>query len=404
MSRSSFVQRQNYLFTSESVSEGHPDKVCDRVSDEIVDLYFREGAKAGLDPYQIRVACETLATTNRVVIAGEVRGPAISVATLEETARQAIKHIGYEQEGFHWQNANIEVLLHAQSVDIAQGVDAAGNKDEGAGDQGIMFGYACRETPELMPAPIYYAHKILEVLSLERKHGKGDVAKLGPDAKSQVTIRYVDGKPVAATQIVLSTQHIDEKLSSADVRAIVEPYIKATLPAGWISKDTVWHVNPTGKFVIGGPDGDCGLTGRKIIVDTYGGAAPHGGGAFSGKDPTKVDRSAAYAARYLAKNVVAAGLADRCTIQLSYAIGFPEPLSIYVDTHGTGRVAEDKIEAVLPQIMRLSPRGIRDHLNLNRPIYARTSAYGHFGRKPDGEGGFSWENTDLGAKLQAHLG
>jgi S-adenosylmethionine synthetase len=404
MSRSSFVQRQNYLFTSESVSEGHPDKVCDRVSDEIVDLYFREGAKAGLDPYQIRVACETLATTNRVVIAGEVRGPAISVATLEETARQAIKHIGYEQEGFHWQNANIEVLLHAQSADIAQGVDAAGNKDEGAGDQGIMFGYACRETPELMPAPIYYAHKILEVLSLERKHGKGDVAKLGPDAKSQVTIRYVDGKPVAATQIVLSTQHIDEKLSSADVRAIVEPYIKATLPAGWISKDTVWHVNPTGKFVIGGPDGDCGLTGRKIIVDTYGGAAPHGGGAFSGKDPTKVDRSAAYAARYLAKNVVAAGLADRCTIQLSYAIGFPEPLSIYVDTHGTGRVAEDKIEAVLPQIMRLSPRGIRDHLNLNRPIYARTSAYGHFGRKPDAEGGFSWENTDLGAKLQAHLG
>jgi S-adenosylmethionine synthetase len=398
------VQRQNYLFTSESVSEGHPDKVCDRVSDEIVDLYFREGAKAGLDPYQIRVACETLATTNRVVIAGEVRGPTISVATIEETARQAIKNIGYEQEGFHWQNANIEVLLHAQSADIAQGVDAAGNKDEGAGDQGIMFGYACRETPELMPAPIYYAHKILEVLSVERKHGKGDVAKLGPDAKSQVTIRYVDGKPVAATQIVLSTQHIDEKLSSSDVRAIVEPYIKATLPAGWIGKETVWHVNPTGKFVIGGPDGDCGLTGRKIIVDTYGGAAPHGGGAFSGKDPTKVDRSAAYAARYLAKNVVAAGLADRCTIQLAYAIGFPEPLSIYVDTHGTGHVPADKIEAILPQVMRLSPRGIRDHLHLNRPIYARTSAYGHFGRTPDGEGGFSWENTDLVPKLKAHLG
>jgi S-adenosylmethionine synthetase len=402
--RSLFVPRQNYLFTSESVSEGHPDKLCDRVSDEIVDLYFREGAKAGLNPYQIRVACETLATTNHVVIAGEVRGPNISVASFEETARQAIKSIGYEQAGFHWQNANIEVLLHAQSADIAQGVDAAGNKDEGAGDQGIMFGYACRETPELMPAPIYYAHKILEVLATKRKQGKGDVAKLGPDAKSQVTIRYADGKPVAATQIVLSTQHLDENLTSSDVRAIVEPYIIATLPPGWINKETVWHVNPTGKFVIGGPDGDCGLTGRKIIVDTYGGAAPHGGGAFSGKDPTKVDRSAAYAARYLAKNVVAAGLADRCTIQLSYAIGYPEPLSIYVDTHGTGRVPEEKIEALLPHVMRLSPRGIRDHLDLNRPIYARTSAYGHFGRTPDDEGGFSWEKTDLVAKLQASLG
>ncbi|HEY1736895.1 MAG TPA: methionine adenosyltransferase [Methylovirgula sp.] len=398
------MPRQNYLFTSESVSEGHPDKVCDRVSDEIVDLFFREGAKAGLDPYQIRVACETLATTNRVVIAGETRGPAISVATLEDTARQAIKNIGYEQEGFHWQNANIEVLLHAQSADIAQGVDAAGNKDEGAGDQGIMFGYACRETPELMPAPIFYAHKILENLSQARRAGKGDAAKLGPDAKSQVTIKYVDGKPVGATQIVLSTQHLDEKLTSNDVRAIVEPYIRATLPDGWITKDTVWHVNPTGKFVIGGPDGDCGLTGRKIIVDTYGGAAPHGGGAFSGKDPTKVDRSAAYAARYLAKNIVAAGLADRCTIQLAYAIGFPEPLSIYIDTHGTGKVPEDKIEAVLPQVMRLTPRGIRDHLQLNRPIYARTSAYGHFGRKPDADGGFSWEKTDLVDKLRAHFG
>ncbi|HEY5226057.1 MAG TPA: methionine adenosyltransferase [Methylovirgula sp.] len=396
--------RQNYLFTSESVSEGHPDKVCDRVSDEIVDLFFREGAKAGLDPYQIRVACETLATTNRVVIAGEVRGPAISVATIEEAARQAIKNIGYEQEGFHWQNANIEVLLHAQSADIAQGVDAAGNKDEGAGDQGIMFGYACRETPELMPAPIYYAHKILEVLARERKTGQGGAAKLGPDAKSQVTIRYVDGKPIGATQIVLSTQHLDEALTSADIHAIVEPYIRATLPEGWITDDTVWHVNPTGKFVIGGPDGDCGLTGRKIIVDTYGGAAPHGGGAFSGKDPTKVDRSAAYAARYLAKNVVAAGIADRCTIQLAYAIGFPEPLSIYVDTHGTGRVSEDKIEAALPRVMRLTPRGIRDHLSLNRPIYARTSAYGHFGRTPDADGGFSWEKTDLVDKLKASLG
>jgi len=398
------VIRQNYLFTSESVSEGHPDKVCDRVSDEIVDLFFREGAKAGLDPYQIRVACETLATTNRVVIAGEVRGPAISVATIEEAARQAIKNIGYEQEGFHWQNANIEVLLHAQSADIAQGVDAAGNKDEGAGDQGIMFGYACRETPELMPAPIYYAHKILEVLARERKTGQGGAAKLGPDAKSQVTIRYVDGKPIGATQIVLSTQHLDEALTSADIHAIVEPYIRATLPEGWITDDTVWHVNPTGKFVIGGPDGDCGLTGRKIIVDTYGGAAPHGGGAFSGKDPTKVDRSAAYAARYLAKNVVAAGIADRCTIQLAYAIGFPEPLSIYVDTHGTGRVSEDKIEAALPRVMRLTPRGIRDHLSLNRPIYARTSAYGHFGRTPDADGGFSWEKTDLVDKLKASLG
>ncbi|TAL83617.1 MAG: methionine adenosyltransferase [Beijerinckiaceae bacterium] len=398
------MARQNYLFTSESVSEGHPDKVCDRVSDEIVDLFFREGEKAGLDPYQIRVACETLATTNRVVIAGEVRGPAISVATLEETARQALKNIGYEQEGFHWQNANIEVLLHAQSADIAQGVDALGNKDEGAGDQGIMFGYACRETPELMPAPLYYAHKILEVLARERKAGHGDAAKLGPDAKSQVTIKYVDGKPVAATQIVLSTQHIDEDLTSSDIRAIVEPYIRATLPSHWISDETVWHVNPTGKFVIGGPDGDCGLTGRKIIVDTYGGAAPHGGGAFSGKDPTKVDRSAAYAARYLAKNIVAAGYADRCTIQLAYAIGFPEPLSIYVDTHGTGRVPEEKIEIALPRIMRLTPRGIRDHLSLNRPIYARTSAYGHFGRTPEADGGFSWERTDLVDKLKASLG
>jgi S-adenosylmethionine synthetase len=398
------VPRQNYLFTSESVSEGHPDKVCDRVSDEIVDLFFREAAKTGLNPYEVRVACETLATTNRVVIAGEVRGPAISVATIENTARQAIKSIGYEQAGFHWQNANIEVLLHAQSVDIARGVDAAGNKDEGAGDQGIMFGYACAETPELMPAPIYYAHKILENLSRARKLGEGEAAKLGPDAKSQVTIRYADGKPVEATQIVLSTQHLDEELSSSDVAAIVEPYIRATLPHDWITGKTVWHINPTGKFVIGGPDGDCGLTGRKIIVDTYGGAAPHGGGAFSGKDPTKVDRSAAYAARYLAKNVVAAGLAERCTIQLAYAIGYPEPLSIYVDTHGTGRVPEDKLELALPQIMRLSPRGIRDHLSLNRPIYARTSAYGHFGRPPDADGGFSWERTDLIDKLRASFG
>jgi S-adenosylmethionine synthetase len=397
------MARENYLFTSESVAEGHPDKVCDRISDEIVDLFFREGARAGLDSSQIRVACEALATTNRVIIAGEVRGPQIAFASIEAAARGAIKHIGYEQDGFHWRTAKVEVLLHEQSADIAQGVDAGGNKDEGAGDQGIMFGYACRETPALMPAPIYYAHKILEALARQRKAGEGDAAKLGPDAKSQVTVRYVQGRPVGVAQIVLSTQHLDDGLSSGDVRAIVEPYVRAALPEGWIGADTVWHVNPTGKFVIGGPDGDCGLTGRKIIVDTYGGAAPHGGGAFSGKDPTKVDRSAAYAARYLAKNVVAAGLADRCTIQLAYAIGVAEPLSIYVDTHGTGGVAEDRLEAALGDSMRLSPRGIREHLKLNRPIYARTAAYGHFGRDPDAEGGFSWENTDLADKLKARL-
>ncbi len=395
------MARADYLFTSESVSEGHPDKVCDRISDEVVDLFFREGAKAGLDPYGIRVACETLATTNRVVIAGEVRGPAIDPAEIEKVARAAIKDIGYEQDGFHWKHARIEILLHAQSADIAQGVDSAGNKDEGAGDQGIMFGYACRETPELMPAPIYYAHKILEDLARARKGGDGEAAKLGPDAKSQVTVKYVGGKPVGVTQIVLSTQHVDEGLSSADVRRIVEPYIRRTLPNGWITDETVWHVNPTGKFVIGGPDGDCGLTGRKIIVDTYGGAAPHGGGAFSGKDPTKVDRSAAYVARYLAKNVVAAGLADRCTIQLSYAIGVAEPLSIYVDAHGTGTIPEEKLEAILGGVMRLSPRGIREHLQLNKPIYARTSSYGHFGRKPDAEGGFAWEKTDLVDQLKS---
>ena len=397
------MARSNYLFTSESVSEGHPDKVSDRISDEVVDLFFREGAKAGLDPYSIRVACETLVTTNRVVIAGEVRGPAIDHKVIEATARAAIKDIGYEQAGFHWETAQVEILLHAQSADIAQGVDSAGNKDEGAGDQGIMFGYACRETPELMPAPLYYSHKILEDLARARKIGKDDAVKLGPDAKSQVTVQYVDGKPVGVTQIVLSTQHVDESLSSEDIRRIVEPYIQKSLPQGWISKDTVWHVNPTGKFVIGGPDGDTGLTGRKIIVDTYGGAAPHGGGAFSGKDPTKVDRSAAYVARYLAKNVVAAGFADRCTIQLAYAIGVAEPLSIYVDTHGTGKVAEEKLESVLAHVMRLSPRGIREHLQLNKPIYARTSAYGHFGRTPDGDGGFSWEKTDLVDKMKAAL-
>jgi S-adenosylmethionine synthetase len=391
------LSRGNYLFTSESVSEGHPDKVCDRISDEVVDLFLGEMPEA-------RVACETLATTNRVVIAGEVRGPeTITPERIEQAARDAIRAIGYEQDGFHWQHAKVDVLLHAQSADIAQGVDAAGNKDEGAGDQGIMFGYACGETPELMPAPIYYAHKILEDLALARHQRDGDAAKLGPDAKSQVTVRYEGGKPVAATSIVLSTQHLDEALSSADVRAIVEPYIRRALPEGWIGAETAWHVNPTGKFVIGGPDGDCGLTGRKIIVDTYGGAAPHGGGAFSGKDPTKVDRSAAYAARYLAKNVVAAGLADRCTIQLSYAIGVAQPLSIYVDTHGTGRVDEAALETALGQVMDLSPRGIRQHLKLNRPIYARSAAYGHFGRKPDADGGFSWEATDLADTLKSAI-
>jgi S-adenosylmethionine synthetase len=395
------LARSSYFFTSESVSEGHPDKVCDRISDEVVDLFFAEGERSKLDPYQIRVACETLATTNRVVIAGEVRGPKIAPGQIEKAARKAIHEIGYEQDGFHWEHVNVEILLHAQSSDIAQGVDSSGNKDEGAGDQGIMFGYACRETPELMPAPIYYAHKILEDLAKARHSGceKG----LGPDAKSQVTVRYEKGEPVAATQIVLSHQHTDENLSSTDVQKMVEPYIRKALPEDWISKDTVWHVNPTGKFYIGGPDGDCGLTGRKIIVDTYGGAAPHGGGAFSGKDPTKVDRSAAYAARYLAKNVVAAGLADRCTLQLSYAIGVAEPLSIYADLHGTGHVAEDKLEKVLMEAMRLSPRGIREHLHLNRPIYARTSAYGHFGRAPDATGGFSWEKTDLADQLKSHF-
>jgi S-adenosylmethionine synthetase len=372
--------------------------VCDRISDEVVDLFFREGAEAGVDPYQIRVACETLATTNRVIIAGEVRGPAIPNEQIVETARRAIKNIGYEQEGFHWRDAEIEVLLHAQSADIAQGVDAAGNKDEGAGDQGIMFGYACRETPELMPAPIYYAHKILQEISKARHSGVEKT--LGPDAKSQVTVRYQNGKPIEATQIVVSHQHVIESLTSEDVAKLVRPYVEAALPGGWITANTVWHINPTGKFYIGGPDGDCGLTGRKIIVDTYGGAAPHGGGAFSGKDPTKVDRSAAYAARYLAKNVIAADLADRCTLQLSYAIGVARPLSIYADLHGTGRIDEGKLERALMEIMNLSPRGIREHLKLNRPIFARTSSYGHFGRSPEPDGGFSWERTDLADTLR----
>jgi S-adenosylmethionine synthetase len=388
------VARRNFQFTSESVSEGHPDKVCDRISDEIVDLFYREADSSGVDPRQIRVACETLCTTNRVIIAGEYRGPkSVTHEKIETAARNAIKDIGYEQIGFHWREAKVEILLHSQSADIAKGVDAVGNKDEGAGDQGIMFGYACDETPELMPAPIYYAHRILQQLSDARRSGKEP--RLGPDAKSQVTVEYRSGKAIGISQIVVSHQHIDEELTSDDMREIVEPYVKRALPKGWVGKDTQWHVNPTGKFYIGGPDGDAGLTGRKIIVDTYGGAAPHGGGAFSGKDPTKVDRSAAYAARYLAKNVVAAKLAKRCTIQLSYAIGVSEPLSIFVNLHGTGRVEERKLEKVLSDVMPLSPRGIREHLKLNRPIYARTTAYGHFGRLPEKDGGFSWEKTDL---------
>jgi S-adenosylmethionine synthetase len=389
------MSRRRYLFTSESVSEGHPDKICDRISDSVVDAHLAAMPEA-------RVACETLATTNRVIIAGEVRGSSsVNAVLIEDLARKAIRDIGYEQEGFHWQNVAIDCLLHEQSADIAQGVDRRDNKDEGAGDQGIMFGYACRETPELMPAPIHYAHKILRLIAEARR--AGEEPALGPDAKSQVTVVYEDGIPVAADSIVLSTQHYDETLESADIRSIVEPYIQAALPQGWLTKETVWHINPTGKFVIGGPDGDCGLTGRKIIVDTYGGAAPHGGGAFSGKDPTKVDRSAAYAARYLAKNVVAGDLADRCTIQISYAIGVSQPLSLYVDLHGTGRVDASAIENAIRETMDLSPRGIREHLKMNRPIYARTSAYGHFGREPDSDGGFSWERLDLVDALHGAL-
>ncbi|GGE39787.1 methionine adenosyltransferase [Actibacterium pelagium] len=380
------MSRQNYIFTSESVSEGHPDKVCDRISDAVLDAFLSE------DPYA-RVACETFATTDRVVIGGEVRGPGSVIERVEDIARACVKDIGYEQKGFHWANMNVDNYLHAQSADIAQGVDAAANKDEGAGDQGIMFGYAVNETDALMPAPILYSHAILRRLAEVRKSGVEP--KLGPDAKSQLSVRYENGKPVEVTSIVLSTQHLDPELSSGDVREIVEPYIREELPEGWITGNTVWHVNPTGKFVIGGPDGDAGLTGRKIIVDTYGGAAPHGGGAFSGKDPTKVDRSAAYASRYLAKNIVAAGLADRCCLQLSYAIGVAKPLSIYVDTYGTGKVPEAEIEKAVAQVMDLTPRGIREHLQLNKPIFERTAAYGHFGRAPDADGGFSWEATDL---------
>ena len=392
------MARNHYTFTSESVSEGHPDKVSDRISDEVVDLFFSRAEKDGMDPWQVRVAAETLTTTNRVVIAGETRGPdSITNDEIEAVARDAIKDIGYEQDGFHWKNSQVEVLLHPQSAHIAQGVDSGENKDEGAGDQGIMFGYACKETEALMPAPIYYSHKILEVLAEKRKPGELD--QLLPDSKSQVSVAYENGKPVRATSIVLSTQHKSENQTSDIIRSMVEPTIRDVLPDGWINEDTKWHVNPTGTFVIGGPDGDAGLTGRKIIVDTYGGAAPHGGGAFSGKDSTKVDRSAAYAARYLAKNIVAADLADWCTIQLSYAIGVAQPLSIYVDTGG--QADEAKLEQAIASTMDLSPRGIRQHLDLNRPIYARTAAYGHFGRTPDADGGFSWEKTDLVDALKA---
>jgi S-adenosylmethionine synthetase len=386
--------RSNYLFTSESVSEGHPDKVCDRISDAVVDEFLR------VDPLS-RVAAETLTTTNLIVIAGEVRGPdSVTHDRLKEVARAAVKDIGYEQEGFHWQNSQVECHLHKQSVDIAQGVDSAGDKDEGAGDQGIMFGFACTETTALMPAPIHYSHRILQDLAAVRHNGTE--SGLGPDAKSQITLRYENGQPVRAESVVVSTQH-DEALSQEDVREIVRPYVENALPDGWMCDDTELYVNPTGRFVIGGPDGDAGLTGRKIIVDTYGGAAPHGGGAFSGKDPSKVDRSAAYAARYLAKNVVAAGISERCTIQLSYAIGVAKPLSVYVDLHSQGQVNELKLEVALQKVMDLSPRGIREHLKLSNPIYERTAAYGHFGREPEADGGFSWEKTDLVDALKAAL-
>jgi S-adenosylmethionine synthetase len=391
------MARQNYIFTSESVSEGHPDKVCDRISDAILDAFLSEEPEA-------RVACETFATTNRVVIGGEVGLSDQSklkdyMGRVEGIARECIKDIGYEQEKFHHATCKITNLLHEQSAHIAQGVDASDNKDEGAGDQGIMFGYATTETAELMPAPIQYAHAILRRLAEVRKSNQEPT--LRPDAKSQVSLRYEGGKPVEATSIVLSTQHAHESQTSDDIRAIVEPYIREVMPSGLITPKTEWWVNPTGTFVIGGPDGDAGLTGRKIIVDTYGGAAPHGGGAFSGKDPTKVDRSAAYVARYLAKNVVAAGMAERCTIQLSYAIGVAKPLSIYADTHDTGEVDPAAIERAIAQVIDLTPRGIREHLSLNRPIYERTAAYGHFGRAPEADGGFSWERTDLVEALKA---
>jgi len=387
------MSQRSDICTCESVSEGHPDKVCDRISDSVLDAFIAR------DP-QARVAVETLTTTNLIVLAGEVRpDQLVSRDEMEAIARAAVRDIGYEQEGFHWEKAEVQVHVHAQSAHIAQGVDAdGGNKDEGAGDQGIMFGYACRETAELMPAPIAYAHRILKDMAEARHSGR--VAGLGPDAKSQISMRYENGQPVGVDSVVVSTQH-GESLTQADVREIVRPFVTAVLPNGWMCPEEKFYVNPTGTFVIGGPDGDAGLTGRKIIVDTYGGAAPHGGGAFSGKDPTKVDRSAAYAARYLAKNVVAAGLADKCCLQLSYAIGVSQPLSILVDLFDTGNVDPQRLEQVLKDVMDLSPRGIREHLGLNKPIYARTAAYGHFGREPDADGGFSWEKTDLVDALKA---
>ncbi len=385
---------KTWLFTSESVSEGHPDKVCDRISDTILDAYLQA------DP-QSRVACETLATTDRVVIAGEVRGPGEVRQHVEELARNAIREIGYDQKGFSWKTCTVENLLHEQSADIAQGVDEGDKGEEGAGDQGIMFGYACNETDELMPAPIQFAHRILRLMAEDRKSGK--VAEFGPDAKSQVTLKYQDGQPVGLDTVVVSTQHA-EGISQAQVRELVRPYVERAFPDDWRLSDEKLIVNPTGKFVIGGPDGDAGLTGRKIIVDTYGGAALHGGGAFSGKDPTKVDRSAAYIARYLAKNVVAAGLADKCQIQLAYAIGVPEPVALYIDTGGTAQVDTDRLARTLRELVRLTPRGIREHLGLLRPIYAPTAAYGHFGRAPTPDGGFSWERTDLAAELASRFG
>ncbi len=391
------MARQNYLFTSESVSEGHPDKVCDQISDTIVDLII------GREP-EARVAVETAATTNKVVLMGEINVSEANAPSSEEmceAARETIREIGYMQKGFHFQTVSIDCLIHEQSSDIAQGVDGGENKDEGAGDQGIMFGYATDETPELMPAPIQYSHRILQLLAEARHSGAEPL--LGPDAKSQVTVEYRDGKPVRAHTIVVSTQHTDPDMESGDVRKVIEPYVLAALPEGFIDAGTVWHVNPTGRFVIGGPDGDAGLTGRKIIVDTYGGAAPHGGGAFSGKDPSKVDRSAAYAARHLAKNVVAAGLAGKCCLQLAYAIGVAEPLSIYIDTYGTGQVAPEMIEKAIRDTVSLTPRGIRTRLGLNRPIYRRTAAYGHFGREPEADGGFSWERLDLVDALKAAI-
>ena len=398
------MARSSYLFTSESVSEGHPDKVCDWISDEVVDLFFREAGKAGMDASQVRVACETLATTNRVVIAGEVRtslDEKTMKSKVKSVARRAIRDIGYEQDGFHWKTAKIDVLLHPQSVDIAQGVDSAGNKDVGAGDQGIMFGYACTETPELMPAPIYYSHKILENLTKLRKAGERGCGKLGPDAKSQVTIRYENGRPTAVTQIVLSTQHLDASMSSADVHKLVEPIIRETLADIAIDKDCKWWINPTGKFLIGGPDGDSGLTGRKIIVDTYGGASRHGGGAFSGKDPSKVDRSAAYALRWVAKNAVAAGFADRLEVQVAYAIGAAAPVGLYVETFGTAHVDEQRIIEAIRTVFDLRPGAIIRDLDLLRPIYAQTSTYGHFGRElPD----FTWERLDRVDALRTEAG